>query len=134
MFQLSHHDFAAVRPRCRKQGDHISLSCKYRYHPRNEQDECQVLWRHRLYKDCIILGQGWNLEAPLPCLSGRRIFAFYQDFSRPQRHVVWKVSSILQEHSDRRHTIAEIYGEVIRQPHTWKGRALNLSKAKPTSN
>jgi hypothetical protein len=44
----------------------VSLSRKYTYHPRTEQDVFQVLRGNHLYIDCTILGQGRNLQAPLP--------------------------------------------------------------------
>jgi hypothetical protein len=48
------------------------MSRKYGYRLRTEQDKLQVPQGHHLCVDCIILGQGRNLEDPLSLLGGGR--------------------------------------------------------------
>jgi hypothetical protein len=50
---------------CRERDVHISVSRRYRYRPRTEQDGFQLPWGAS-YVDCTIMGQGQNFEAPLP--------------------------------------------------------------------
>jgi hypothetical protein len=51
---------------CREHDVYAALSRIYRYRQRTKQDEFQVLRKYHLCIDCTILGQGRNLEKPLP--------------------------------------------------------------------
>jgi hypothetical protein len=83
MFQHSHHNLTAVRPRCSLQRTRRScFSVSYT----QVSFANRVRWvpgatGHRLYIDCTMLGQGRSLEAPCLYLSACGKFAFCGGFT-----------------------------------------------------
>jgi hypothetical protein len=71
------------RGRGRRQDDHVSLSRKYGYRPRTEQDEFQAIQVPQgiIYIQTVqYWGKDGTLRNPCRYFSWRTKFAFYQDF------------------------------------------------------
>jgi hypothetical protein len=123
MFQRSHHDFTAVRPRCNLQRTRRSFMFLYHVNTGIVREHCKMSSRCHRSIVYIYTVQYWgkNGTSRQPCryISWRRKFSFYQElnfqlvrkevislmrlvekansdnlWSRPECHVLWKAFSV----------------------------------------